>query len=145
LISYPKAGGSGVVLKKINDPKLLQYTSALADKLQYHGWGLAEFKYCECRKDYVFMEINAKFWASVEFALMCNPLFGKLLFGLDYQERSSSHMVYINRLLRSNPVNWLKFLPQIITGYCTLPGGWRSLLEPIVRAVVKRLGARQTP
>lgn len=138
LISYPKEGGSGVILKRINEPKLLKYTSQLVDKLKYHGWGLAEFKYCTHRNDYVFMEINAKFWASLEFTLMGNPLFGKLLFGLDYPAKSSNHIVYINRLLRSNPINWLKYLPQIVTGYRTLPEGWRSLLTASIRPIVGR-------
>jgi hypothetical protein len=136
LLSYPKEGGSGVVLKKTDDTRLLQYTSKLIEKLQYHGWGLAEFKYCKRRDDYVFMEINAKFWASFEFTLLANPLFGKLLFGLDYPAKSSSHIVYIHRLLMSNPINWLKYLPQIISGHRTLSGGWRKAVSSAIQGIV---------
>jgi predicted ATP-grasp superfamily ATP-dependent carboligase len=137
LLSHPKEGGSGVVLKRIDDEKLLQYTLRLVAKLKYHGWGLAEFKYCKRRQDYVFMEINAKFWASFEFALRGNPLFGKLLFGLNYPAKSSVSIVYVHRLLLSNPVNWLKYLPQIVTGHRTLSGGWRKPVASVVQIIVK--------
>lgn len=137
LISFPKAGGSAVILKRINDSKLLQYTSLLVDKLNYHGWGLAEYKYCTRRNDYVFMEINAKFWASFEFTLMENPLFGKLLFGLNYPAKSSNHFIYVDRLLKSYPGYWFKYLPQIVSGHHTLPGGWRGLLASVIRAIIK--------
>jgi hypothetical protein len=137
LLSYPREGGGGVILKRTDDAKLLQYTSRLVEKLQYHGWGLAEFKYCKRRNDYVFMEINAKFWASFEFTLLGNPLFGKLLFGLDYPAKSDKYMVYIHRLLMSNPINWLKYLPQIVTGHRTLAGGWRRSAAAVVHAIAK--------
>lgn len=139
LLSYPKEGGSGVILKRINNEKLLEYTSRLVDKLKYHGWGLAEFKYCPRRNDYVFMEINAKFWASFEFTLLGNPLFGKLLFGLDYPANSKEYIVFIHRLALSNPVNWLKYLPQIVFGHRTLSGGWRKFVASIVQTIVKKI------
>lgn len=137
LLSYPKEGGSGVILKRTDDGKLLQYTSTLLASLQYHGWGLAEFKYCKRRDDYVFMEINAKFWASFEFTLLGNPLFGKLLFGLDYPAKSSKHIVFIHRLLMSNPVDWLKHFPQIISGHRSLAGGWRKVAASVIQGIAR--------
>jgi len=142
LLSHPKFGAIGVILKCIYDPKLLEYISRLVDRLKYHGWGLAEFKYCKRRNDYVFMEINARFWASFEFALLRNPLFGKLLFGLDYPEKNYTHFVNINILLYTlltNPVSWLKYLPQIVSGHCVIQEGLRITIYDIVRKGFKKI------
>ena len=136
LLSHPKTGGTGVILKSISDPKLLEYTSRLVYRLKYHGWGLAEFKYCKRRNDYVFMEINARFWASFEFTLMKNPMFGKLLFGLYYKEKLSKNFIFINKLLYTlflHPVGWLRYLPQILSGHCVIQEGWRKTLKDIIR------------
>ena len=63
------------------------------------GWGLAEFKYCPKRRDFVFMEINAKLWASIEFAFMNNSNFLKYLFGIDYPEKKVDAALFIDRLV----------------------------------------------
>jgi hypothetical protein len=98
LYSYPKPGGSGVILQACEDEKLLEYTRIILDALQFSGWGLVEFKYCPRRKDYVFMEVNAKLWASIEFALMNNPVFFQELFNIRYSPKKNGCVVYLDRL-----------------------------------------------
>ncbi|MEA3452398.1 MAG: ATP-grasp domain-containing protein, partial [Bacteroidota bacterium] len=85
LLSYPYHGGSGVILEHIQDKRLLEYTKKIVKEINYSGWGLTEFKYSNKIKDFVFMEVNAKFWASIKFAIFNNPLILKLLFNIDKQ------------------------------------------------------------
>lgn len=97
VISYPIDGGSSVVIEKFDDKRLFEYTKVLLKELNYSGWGLAEFKYCNKRDDFVFMEINAKFWASIEFMLKNNPEFLKLLLNIEYKKKSIEKMIFVNR------------------------------------------------
>jgi hypothetical protein len=109
LFSYPKPGGSGVILQIFDDPKLLEYTQRILKKLHFNGWGLVEFKYCPKRKDYVFMEVNAKFWASIEFALMNNPIFFQELFDVHYTPKKQVKcIIFLDRLAYYGILEYLK-------------------------------------
>jgi hypothetical protein len=98
LLSYPRTGGSGVVLMQYDEQRLLEYTKKILNHINYSGWGLAEFKYCSKRNNYVFMEVNAKFWASIEFAFLNNSMFLKKMFGIDYIESKKPGIIYMDRL-----------------------------------------------
>lgn len=98
--SMPAAGGSAVIIERFDDERLVAYTKRIVDRIKYSGWGLAEFKYCPVRDDYVFMEINAKFWASCEFAFINQPEFLRLLFGIEVDEPKVDRMVFIDRALK---------------------------------------------
>lgn len=100
ILSMPKAGGSGVVLERIaSDRRLLDYTKRIIEDLSYSGWGLAEFKYCNRRDDFVLMEVNTKFWASIEFAFLNNNTFLRDLFGISYHEQNVEKVIYLDRLI----------------------------------------------
>jgi len=100
ILSMPKAGGSGVVLERIaSNRKLSEYTQRIIEDLGYSGWGLAEFKYCNRRDDFVLMEVNTKFWASLEFALLNNNTFLWELFGIIYHEQNVEEVVFLDRLI----------------------------------------------
>ncbi|MCL2073550.1 MAG: hypothetical protein FWH18_06505 [Marinilabiliaceae bacterium] len=128
LISYPKQGGAGVLLKIFENKEIYQHTATLLHALNYTGWGLSEFKYDSLRNEYVFMEINGKFWASLEFALLCNPQFGKLLFGIDYPAKPKKYFVYLNRLMTTYSWKVFKYLPQIVAAYKSKSGSCRKML-----------------
>lgn len=108
IMSFPRTGGSGVVLTKYEDDKLIKYTKRILKNLNYNGWGLVEFKYCPKRNDYVFMEVNAKFWASIEFAFFNNPIFLKELFGIEYKKINTQCIVYLNRLAYYGIINYFQ-------------------------------------
>jgi predicted ATP-grasp superfamily ATP-dependent carboligase len=72
-LSYPPAGGSGVILAPFSDNRVTAYAERLISSLGYTGLALTEFKYSSRRQDFVLMEINAKFWASIKFALESEP------------------------------------------------------------------------
>jgi len=100
VFSYPKDGGSAVLIEVYENEHLYLYTKKLLKEINYNGWGLAEFKYCSKRKDFVFMEINAKLWASIEFMLINNPLFLNKLLDINYVNKSVDSVFYISRLFR---------------------------------------------
>jgi predicted ATP-grasp superfamily ATP-dependent carboligase len=64
----PPTGGYSVAAESYWNDKLLQYGKTLLDALQWHGVAMVEFK---LRPDgeFVLMEINPKFWGSVDLAL----------------------------------------------------------------------------
>ncbi|MDW8146124.1 MAG: hypothetical protein RMJ48_07455 [Roseiflexaceae bacterium] len=97
--SYPKQGGSAVVIENFSSKELLDYSVRLIEGIDYSGWGLIEYKYCPRRNTFVFMEINAKFWASCEFTFRNNPSFLKLLFDIKSREIPVERMLFLERAI----------------------------------------------
>src|SRR5690606_12762372 len=91
--SYPALGGSAAILARDAEPRVAAHTKALLRASGYSGWGLAEFKYCPSRDDFVFMEVNAKLWASWEMALRNEPAFARILFGIEIAPAGIDRMV----------------------------------------------------
>jgi hypothetical protein len=56
------------------------------------------------------MEVNAKLWASIEFAFMNNNEFLKYLFGIDYPEKKVDSALFIDRLIA---LGWAHFFRNI--------------------------------
>jgi hypothetical protein len=112
--SLPKEGGSAVILEHVIRPagRLLSLVEQLLVTLRYSGWGLAELKYDPERNQYVFMEINAKFWASVEVAFRNEPRFFHHLFGLTISSQHISRAVFLHRALARGPFFLLSHLRE---------------------------------
>lgn len=108
LLSYPRPGGSGVVLTTVEDPRLIEYAERIIQRLNLSGWGLVEFKYCPKRDDYVFMEVNAKFWASIELAFMNNSTFLKELFDINYTAPKITSIIFMDRLAKYGAVEYVQ-------------------------------------
>lgn len=145
--SIPKEGGSAVIIERFNDDRLLKHTKRLIMSLNYSGWGLAEFKYCPRRDDYVFMEINAKFWASCEFAFVNEPAFLKFLFGIESKEQPINRMIFIDRafqrglwfmlknitiLGRGSALRFYQFKSRLIIEAC-IPKSVRVALKSLIK------------
>ncbi len=103
--SFPKTGGSGVIVEAIDspDPRLIALVKDLLLALEFSGWGLIELKYDLKREEYVLMEINAKFWASCELAFRNNPDFMRLLFGVQKGTEHVKRMFFVNRAVARGP------------------------------------------
>ncbi len=136
IISYPYHGGSGIVLEKIDDKRLFEYTKRIVENTNYSGWGLAEFKYSDRIKDYVFMEVNAKFWASMKFAIMNNPLIIKILFDIDVKAIPTKSVIYIDRLILSE-------FSEIIAAFPYLFKSKIINSKPILTAIGNRLAGKR--
>jgi predicted ATP-grasp superfamily ATP-dependent carboligase len=73
---WPSTGGVSTAARAIRDPALLRSGKAILDALQWHGVAMVEFKYRPDAGDYVFIELNGKFWGSAELALSAGVNFG---------------------------------------------------------------------
>lgn len=115
MFSFPRDGGSAVAVESCECPRVEELAKRLICEFQYSGWGLIEFKPCPRRNDFVFMELNAKFWASIEFTLRTCPLFAHLLFGIRAEAEPIKRMIWPSRLLRNGllhvPASLRKALP----------------------------------
>ena len=65
----PPAGGVSCCAESYYDPKLKAYGTRLLDKLEWHGVAMVEFRYDTDGNDYKLVEINPKFWGSLDLAL----------------------------------------------------------------------------
>ncbi len=101
--SYPEVGGSAVVIEEVKNDKLARYAAAILRRSNFSGWGLIEFKYCPTRRDYVFMELNAKLWASCEFTFRNEPTFSRLLFDAEPLGRRCQRMIFMHRAFARGP------------------------------------------
>lgn len=114
MYSYPRDGGSAAIIRPYSHERLLELTKRFLSKLEYTGWGLAEFKWCPRREDFVFMEINAKLWASIELAFQIEPDWAKKLFDIDLDPRSPKGLIWLDRLLGSGMYQTASTLPYIL-------------------------------
>jgi len=130
VLSYPKDGGSAVLIESFDDERILKYTKKMIEELNYNGWGLSEFKYCNKRDDFVFMEINGKFWASIEFMLRENPQFLKYLLDIKYSKIKTKRILFINRLFQYSMQDIFKNIKYFNTSFIAKEG---SLLYQIIR------------
>jgi hypothetical protein len=141
-VSYPASGGSAAILGDNRVERVEELTRAIVQASSYSGWGLAEFKFCTRRRDYVFMEINSKFWASWEMALLNEPCFLKLLFDISSHEHSVSRIVFIERAMRLGPSVWSKVIAEIKRGAVirAYPGWPRQIAAAFIpTSLIRRL------
>lgn len=144
--SFPRLGGSAVLIDSIDSVRLAALTEALVKASSYSGWGLAEFKYCPRREDYVFMEINAKFWASWELALLNQPAFARSLFGIEIEPAGIRRMIFLELAMRRGPSFWPRAIAAVLGGarVRVYPGWSRQLIAALTPRflfpLVKRLG-----
>jgi hypothetical protein len=135
VISYPQSGGSSVVIEEYEDERLIDYTKKLVKVINYNGWGLAEYKYCNTRDDYVFMEINSKMWASIEFLLKNNERFLKLLFDISYSvDKVTPRILFFNRFLLYRLRDLIKYSKYLFIS---------SVISE--RSIINQLALRITP
>ena len=65
----PPSGGISCCAESFYDPKLQEYGTRLLDRLEWHGVAMVEFRYDLRDNDYKLLEINPKFWGSLDLAL----------------------------------------------------------------------------
>lgn len=135
--SFPATGGSAVLIERVDDPVLIDMTAKVVRAMNYSGWGLAEFKYSRKAAGYVFMEVNAKFWASCGVAFEAQPQFMKRLFGIDVTASSDNRWFFVNRGLSRGALFMLQSASLLLTSKrVVLPGVGLSLLRGLVPKVV---------
>lgn len=66
---YPATGGASCCAESFRDPELERSGRALLNELKWHGVAMVEFRFDERDKQFKLIEINPKFWGSLELAL----------------------------------------------------------------------------
>jgi len=66
---YPASGGVSTCAESFYDAKLEEYGKRLLDELGWHGVAMVEFRHDARDGEFKLMEVNPKFWGSVELAL----------------------------------------------------------------------------
>jgi predicted ATP-grasp superfamily ATP-dependent carboligase len=79
LREYPVTGGASVCAESYHDEKLKDYGTRLLDALKWNGVAMVEFKKDRNSGDYKLMEINPKFWGSLQLALSAGVAFDEYM------------------------------------------------------------------
>ena len=95
----PPSGGASCCAESFYDCKLMEYGVRLLDHMKWHGVAMVEFRYDEVDRDYKLLEINPKFWGSLDLALACDVDFPYYLCQLAAGE-SLAYSEEYNRNLR---------------------------------------------
>ena len=66
-----KRGGPSTDCRAIRDETLETFAYRFAEATQWDGLAMLEFKYDRERNQYYFMEVNPRFWGSLELAIRC--------------------------------------------------------------------------
>jgi predicted ATP-grasp superfamily ATP-dependent carboligase len=66
---YPPSGGASTCAELFSDPSLLSLGRQLLDALAWHGVAMVEFKRHVADGLYYLIEVNPKFWGSLDLAL----------------------------------------------------------------------------
>jgi predicted ATP-grasp superfamily ATP-dependent carboligase len=75
---YPITGGASTAAESIYDEKLRDLGLAVLKGLQWHGVAMVEFKRDVTDGNYKLMEINPKFWGSLDLAIAAGVDFPRL-------------------------------------------------------------------
>lgn len=77
---YPITGGPSTARISVRHAKMEKYATTLLKELEWHGVAMVEFKLDERTKEPVLMEINPRFWGSLNQAICAGVDFPYLLY-----------------------------------------------------------------
>lgn len=66
---YPVSGGSSCCAESFFDEELMAQGRRILDQLSWHGVAMVEFRFDTRTNRFTLIEVNAKFWGSLELAL----------------------------------------------------------------------------
>jgi len=107
----PNGGGSSYRKSCSLDPQLLAATTSLIQSLGYSGVGMAEFRYHFKSNDWIFVELNSRFWGSLPLAVACGADFPLFLYDLCCHDRQDFPDNYrLNSVCRNwiMDIDWLR-------------------------------------
>jgi predicted ATP-grasp superfamily ATP-dependent carboligase len=79
---YPESGGVSSCAESIYDQRLGKIGEIFIRKLKWTGPVMLEFIYNLDSKEYLFLEMNPKFWGSLDLSIFCGLNFPKIPFDL---------------------------------------------------------------
>ncbi|MET0061925.1 MAG: ATP-grasp domain-containing protein [Candidatus Thiodiazotropha endolucinida] len=76
----PPSGGVSVLRESVEiDPDIDRYSQMLLEKIKWHGVAMVEYKYDDKKDIPYFMEINGRFWGSLQLAIDAGVDFPNIL------------------------------------------------------------------
>jgi predicted ATP-grasp superfamily ATP-dependent carboligase len=87
LREFPPSGGPSTAARSFYSDRLKTLGLRLLSALHWHGVAMVEFRYSPAQHDFVLIEVNGKFWGSLELALSAGINFGADLVRLFRGER----------------------------------------------------------
>jgi predicted ATP-grasp superfamily ATP-dependent carboligase len=145
----PPSGGMSCCAESFFDSRLEDYGRRLLDQLHWHGVAMVEFRYDLRDDDYKLIEINPKFWGSLDLALaagvdfpwfLCQIAQGKILsFCQDYNRNLRYHWPLLEmRHTLTKPSSCLSVIGDLLRPDVRSNLWWSdplpNLLEPFERA-----------
>ena len=104
-VHEPLMGGGSSYRKSVPlHPELLTATDKLLKALDYTGVGMAEFKVNFKTKDWVFLEINGRFWGSLPLAVSAGSDFPYFLYQLMVKKKQQFPQTYKTGLYCRNTI-----------------------------------------
>ncbi len=123
---FPVTGGPSTCAESVYDERLLKYGLTIMEKLKWHGVAMVEFKKDVNDDNFKIMEINPKFWGSLDLAIASGVDFPYLLYkmitegDIKKQGKYKVGLRYMwpfpddfNRVI-ANPINLKYFLNDMI-------------------------------
>jgi len=99
---YPPTGGVSCCARSFHDARLSALGMKVLDALRWNGVAMAEFRYDERKQDYCLIEVNAKFWGSLELALAAGADFPG-----DYVKIATGRHLEFSDSYRETTYQWL--------------------------------------
>jgi predicted ATP-grasp superfamily ATP-dependent carboligase len=75
LVQYPREGGPSVVARSIRNERLHELGRTVLESLRWHGVAMVEFKRSDRDGEFYLIEINPKFWGSLDLAIAAGANF----------------------------------------------------------------------
>jgi predicted ATP-grasp superfamily ATP-dependent carboligase len=94
LREYPVTGGASTAAESVRDPTLQELGLKLLRALNWHGVAMVEFKRDTRDRQFKLMEINAKFWGSLDLAIAAGVEFPWLALQLGLGRLDASEVNY---------------------------------------------------
>ena len=91
---YPLSGGPSTAARAFYSPQLEKQGTALLDSLKWHGIAMVEFKQSTHDGKFYLMEVNPKFWGSLELAIHAGVNFPFIAYNIAMEKVLQSQKSY---------------------------------------------------
>lgn len=92
--SYPISGGPSTLRETVNDPKLIEDATGLLKAMKWEGVAMVEFRTDPRDGKPKLMEINPRFWGSLNLSILSGVDFPYLLYKMAIEGDVESHLDY---------------------------------------------------
>jgi len=128
---FPPTGGESSCCEVADEPVLIDQTRRLMDALAWHGVAMVEFKRHDADGKFYLMEINPKFWGSLDLALAAGADFPKDLVRIAAGETLPELPPLTSRLRFCWP------LSSDLRHLRARPSDWRAVIGDALRPSVR--------